>query len=185
MGECRGDWEMKPPQLGKWNSTNIDSLHRPTAIARPSSTPVTLPSSCPSSSSSGPIWLSARRAGTRSSTRACATGRWTSVWCLRRLWPLSCRTARAWTRVCACIRSSELRRKKNHILFVNWPLEVRSEALCGYWNEHKLYVRIWQCVQSVSLETARQSLTMILNKPVSPSVGGVNLFSNITSLRIY
>ena len=78
----------------------------PMVTARGWSTPATLPSLSPSSSSSGLTWSFVRPAGFQLSNKECPIGSSTSGCALRQLWLLSSPTHLEWTRVSACTRLS-------------------------------------------------------------------------------
>lgn len=96
---------------------------------RPWNTPATLRSSCLSWWCNGPIWSSARLGVTPSCTRACVTGRWTSVLYSRRYWLPSSRTLQAWTRVCACSHWSECGVNRGQCLL--FERDCLSTGSCG------------------------------------------------------
>ena len=78
----------------------------PMVTARGWSTPATLPSLSPLSSSSGLTWSFVRPAGFQLSNKECPIGSSTLGCALRQLWLLSSPTHLEWTRVSACTRLS-------------------------------------------------------------------------------
>ena len=78
----------------------------PMVTARGWSTPATLPSLSPSSSSSGLTWSFVRPAGFQLSNKECPIGSSTLDCALKLAWLLSSHTLPEWTRVSACTRLS-------------------------------------------------------------------------------